>query len=91
MTKLEQAVERLEEDAATTNPNYPYVVIGWAGREDLRLVLAALQRYEEALEFYGVEKNYRTTSTGFAIQYDPVMPVVHADMGAKARAALEQD
>ena len=46
------------------------------------------KRLRAALEFSGEEENHVTTSTGFAIQYDPVRPAAH-DGGAKARAALK--
>lgn len=48
-------------------------------------VLAA----REALKFYAEQSNYRTISTGFAAQYDPIPPAIMVDGGEKAREILE--
>ena len=41
------------------------------------------------LSFYGLEKNYDTTSTGFAVQYDPEPSPIEKDHGKKARESIE--
>jgi hypothetical protein len=45
-------------------------------------------RLVEALKFYASKDTYRSTSTGFALQYDPSPEPIQVDEGAKARAAL---
>jgi hypothetical protein len=42
----------------------------------------------EALEFYADKKNHVTTSTGFAVQYDPKPSAIHTDYGDRARSLL---
>jgi hypothetical protein len=46
------------------------------------------ERVREALEFYANAENWRTPSTGFAAQYDPIRPAAIDDGGERARAAL---
>jgi len=43
----------------------------------------------KALQFYAEAKNWSTTSTGFAAQYDPEPRPIDVDHGAQAKAALE--
>lgn len=50
---------------------------------------SSLNRYELALRFYADENNWRSSSQGFALQYDPVIAAIHLDRGDKARGALE--
>jgi hypothetical protein len=42
-----------------------------------------------ALEFYANENNYKTTSSGFTAQYDPVTPMINIDNGKRAKKALQ--
>lgn len=44
----------------------------------------------EALDFYAVESNWHSPSTGFALQYDPEPSEVDKDRGKIARDTMEE-
>lgn len=46
------------------------------------------KKLREVLAFYGDVKNWRSPSTGFALQYDPIPSAIRADNGSRARTAL---
>jgi predicted ATPase len=53
--------------------------------------VAALRKAVAALAFYSVPENWRTPSTGFAVQYDPLpSPVAKAGNAQTAAAALAE-
>ena len=47
-----------------------------------------IKALEAALEFYADSKNWRSPSSGFALQYDPQPPEVQRDSGRRALLAL---
>ena len=47
-----------------------------------------IEELEAALEFYADSKNWRSPSSGFALQYDPQPPEVQRDRGRRALLAL---
>ncbi len=62
--------------------------VGHRANYNARLIAAAPEMVE-ALKFYAERKHHVTTSTGFAVQYEPETPMVKKDSGAKARLALK--
>jgi hypothetical protein len=56
--------------------------------EDIPALVAEVRRLREGLEFYAEKANWRTTSEGFAAQYDRESPAAVKDGGIRARLAL---
>ena len=57
----------------------------------MREVEAERDAMREALAFYADPVSYRTTSTGWDVQYDPAPKPIMVDCGDRARAALRQE
>lgn len=49
-----------------------------------------LKQMEDALRFYGTEAHWHSSSTGFALQYDPEPSLIEADQGKRARRVLKE-
>ena len=48
-------------------------------------------RLRGALEFYANRENWTSSSSGFALQYDPELSATEKDCGAIARIALKEE
>jgi hypothetical protein len=55
---------------------------------DLAFILASHDAMETALAFYANSENWKSPSSGFALQYDPQPAPARADYGIRARQAL---
>ena len=92
MTEADEAIERL---TAQLNHLVSLESVGvMVKTTDLAAVLARAARVAEleaALEFYADSKNWRSPSSGFALQYDPQPPEVQRDSGRRALLALAKN
>lgn len=56
---------------------------------EVKFMYAENKRLKASLEFYADKNNWQSPSTGFALQYDPVIAPCVLDKGDKARKVLE--
>jgi hypothetical protein len=63
----------------------------WDGSEDIEYLHNEIARLRVALEFYATRKNWTSSSSGFALQYDPEPSATEKDRGAIARNALKEE
>lgn len=52
--------------------------------------LAELNKIIEAIKFYADENNYKSSSTGFVLQYEPVSSPIEMDKGKQARNLIRK-
>ncbi len=77
IAELEGEVEGLGKLLAQSQPH-----------QHIQRLETALSDARGVMEFYVNKSNWRSPSTGFALQYDPIDSPVEADKGQKARDFL---
>lgn len=89
---LKEVVERVEKALAAAEGAWiGSISIGDAQLKfaDVGALLAYKREVEEALTFYAAPENWKSPSTGFALQYDPKPSPIRLDQGSRARRLVE--